>query len=180
MKKTIQNMTAAVAVTLIALSSTVACASWGKKESDPKVVPTVDIQKYQGLWYEIAHAPTFFQRNCVRSTAEYQIIAADKISVYNVCYKADGTVDDISGEAKITDPAVPAKLKVKFNFFARGDYWIIDLDENYQYAVVSAPAKKSLFILARQAPMDPELLKSILAKLQAKGFDTSKIVFDQY
>lgn len=148
--------------------------------SDPDVVSSVDFNRYAGLWYDIAHAPNFFQRGCVRSTAEYKVLTPLSVSVKNICYKSDGSTSDIEGEAKVVDPAVPAKLKVRFNFFARGDYWIIDLDPNYQWAVVSAPKKKSLFILSRQAPMDPVLLDKIIESLKAKGFATEDLVYDQY
>ena len=157
-----------------------ACATLGGvKESDPQVVDFVDLQKYQGFWYEIAHSPNFFQRSCLRSTAEYAIISPDTVSVHNVCYKENGSTSDISGEAKVTDPSVPAKLKVRFNIFAKGDYWIIDLDPTYQWAVVSAPQKKSLFILARQQRLDRPVLEGILLSLKNKGFDINKLVFDK-
>lgn len=147
---------------------------------DPEVVKSVDISRYVGKWFEIAHAPNFFQRGCERSTAEYQIIDDANISVHNVCYHSDNSTSDISGTATIVDPAEPAKLKVRFNFFARGDYWITELDPNYQWAVVSAPEKKSLFILSREAPMDKLLLQQILNTLESKGFDTTDLIYDKY
>lgn len=150
------------------------------KESDPCVVPRVDFDKYVGVWYDIARNPSFFQDKCVRSTAEYAILNANSISVKNTCFQADGKVTDITGVAKVKDPDQPGKLKVKFNFFARGDYWIVELDPAYQWAVVSGPAKKSLFILARQAPMDPTLLNQIIQVLQEKGFNTSNLIYDKY
>jgi apolipoprotein D and lipocalin family protein len=150
------------------------------KGTDPEVVSQVDLQKYAGLWYEIAHSPNFFQRDCVRSQAEYVVLDERSVSVLNTCFKKDGEVTDIKGKAKIVDPAVPAKLKVRFNFFARGDYWIVALDPDYQWAVVSGPKRKNNFILARNAPMDPALLEKILADLQARGFDTKDWIFDQY
>ena len=158
------------------------CASFTTKadEQDPTVVSEVDLNKYAGKWYEIARYPTFFQRNCVYSTAEYSVLSADSVSVHNVCYKEDRSTSDIKGEAKVVDPSVPAKLKVRFNIFAKGDYWIIALDPNYQWAVVSGPKKDSLFVLARTAPMQPELLKNILGDLKKRGFDTEKIVYDRY
>ncbi|MBY0555068.1 lipocalin family protein [bacterium] len=167
-------------VASIILSS---CASINKSyadETDPSVVSQIDLQKYSGKWYEIARKPTFFQRNCIRSTAEYQVIDDSSVSVYNVCYKADNSTSDIKGTAKIVDRNVPAKLKVKFNIFAQGEYWVTELDPNYQWAVVSASKKSSLFILAREAPMKPELLKSILDTLKAKNFDLTDLVYDQY
>jgi apolipoprotein D and lipocalin family protein len=148
--------------------------------SDPAVVKTVDLNKYAGLWYEIAHAPNFFQKSCVRSTAQYRVIDASSITVDNICYKENGKTTDISGEARIKDAAVPAKLKVKFSFFQRGDYWITHLDNHYQWAVVSAPKKKSLFILSRTAPMDPATLANILTRLKIDGFETDNLVFDKY
>jgi len=148
--------------------------------TDPKVIAEVDLNRYSGKWYEIAHAPNFFQRKCIRSTAEYVVTSPTSVSVKNVCFKQGGEISDIEGIAKIVDVAQPAKLKVRFNIFARGDYWIIDLDPNYQWAVVSGPEKKSLFILSRQAPMDSNLLASIILGLKEKGFRTQELVFDKY
>lgn len=147
---------------------------------DPAVVSTVDLEKYMGLWYEIAHSPNFFQRNCVRSTAEYTLNDDGSVRVYNVCTKADGSTSDIEGVATVNDPSEPAKLTVDFGLFRKGDYWIIDLAPDYQWAVVSGPKKESLFILSRTAPMDPALLQEILDRLAAQGFKVDEFVFDQY
>lgn len=154
-------------------------AAMAAAPSDPVVVKNVDFTKYSGLWHEIAHAPNFFQKGCLRSTAEYQVIDATSVSVHNICYKKDGKTSDISGVARVKDAAEPAKLKVKFSFFQRGDYWIIALDDHYQWAVVSAPKKKSLFILSRTFPMDDKTLKDILLRLKLQGFDTDNLVYDQ-
>lgn len=148
--------------------------------TDPQVVESVDLNLYAGLWYEIAHAPNEFQKECIRSTAEYAVTTADSISVHNVCFKADGTSTDITGIGMVEDRATPAKLKVQFSPTQTGDYWIVALDANYQWAVVSGPAKQSLFILSRTAPMDGTLMTSIIDDLKAKGFHTDDLIFDQY
>lgn len=148
--------------------------------SDPEVVSSVDLNRYAGYWYDIAHAPNFFQRGCVRSTAEYAVLSPLSVSVKNTCYKEDGSISDIDGEAKVVNPEVPAKLKVRFNFFARGDYWIVDLDPDYQWSVVSGPEKKTLFILSRQAPMDPQVLAQIVDRLKQRGFKTDDLIYGQY
>ena len=164
---------------ILIISFLLSISAWAAP-SDPTVVPTVDLNKYAGLWYEIAHAPNFFQRGCMRSTAEYQVIDATSVTVHNVCFKENGKTKDISGVAKVTDPAVPAKLRVKFSFFQRGDYWITHLDDQYQWAVVSAPKKKSLFILSRTFPMDPGVLADILVRLKIDGFNTDELIFDKH
>ena len=149
--------------------------SWIHRESDPQVVETVDFNRYVGMWYDIAHEPNFFQRNCLRSTAEYQILSPDSVSVHNICYKKDGETDDIKGVAKVTDSRFPAKLEVDFGFMRKGDYWIIDLADDYSYAVVSAPNKKSLWILSRTAKMDAAVYQQIITRLKGKGFDLTKL-----
>lgn len=153
-------------------------ATWASAPSDPAVVKNVDLTKYVGLWHEIAHAPNFFQKGCIRSTAEYKIIDESSITVQNVCFKENGKTTDISGVARVTNLAVPAKLRVKFSFFQRGDYWITHLDSQYQWAVVSAPKKKSLFILSRTFPMDQAVLNDILLRLKIDGFETQDLVYD--
>jgi Bacterial lipocalin len=149
-------------------------------DTDPDVVASVDFNRYSGLWYEIAHAPNFFQQDCVRSTAEYKVLSADSVSVLNTCYKADGGTRDIKGVAKVVDSATPAKLKVEFETGQTGDYWIVLLDKDYGWAVVSAPKKKSLFILSRQGPMDKYTQEKIVYTLKRRGFNTDELIYDKY
>lgn len=157
-----------------------ALAHFGGSDSDPVVVSNVDFSRYVGKWLEIGHYPTPFQTDCVRSEAQYAALPGGKISVRNTCHRESGGPRSIEGTAAAPDRSVPAKLKVDFGRGSPGDYWIIELDKNYQWAVVSGPAKKSLFILARKAPMAQPLLQSILARLEDKGFDTTQIIFDRY
>jgi apolipoprotein D and lipocalin family protein len=150
------------------------------KAKDPATVASVDVARYMGLWNEIAHSPNFFQKGCERSTAEYGLLETGRVSVHNVCYKANGKTSDIKGEAFAPNANEPAKLKVDFGFPFLGDYWIVRLEPNYQWAVVSGPGKKSIFILARQAPMEPKLLADILADLETDGFDVKSLIFGKY
>lgn len=148
--------------------------------SDPEVVPRVDYSRYMGLWYQVAHFPSFFLNSCDSSTAEYTLNQDSSVGVFNTCYKDKVVKSTIRGTARAPNAAEPAKLKVDFGFFAKGDYWIVDLADDYQWAVVSGPGKSSLFILSRQAPMDAVLLSSLVQKLKQGGFDVDKIIFDVY
>ncbi|MBC7466449.1 MAG: lipocalin family protein [Bdellovibrio sp.] len=165
---------------LVVVLGLVLGASAQGRESDPTVVPAVDFNRYAGFWYDIARNPSYFQNKCLHSIAEYAVLTETSVSVKNTCYQDEGKVTRIEGVATVKDVNQSAKLRVKFSFFQRGDYWITELDPNYEWAVVSGPHKKSLFILARYAPMDKNLLASILATLQSKGFDTSQLIYDQY
>jgi len=134
-----------------------------------------------GTWYEIAKFPVFFERGLVGVTAEYALEDDGRIHVTNQGFKKsfDGKVSSIQGYAKIPDPEDPGKLRVRFNPFpARlfaADYWIVDLDEDYDYAVVSNPSRKVLWILSRTPSMDEAQYEEIVKHLEERGFDIERL-----
>lgn len=139
-------------------------------------VPYVDLDQYLGTWYEIASYPAFFQKGCVATKATYSVREDGKIDVLNECRlkTLDGKPKKANGLATVVDPKTNAKLKVRFFIFS-GDYWIIDLDKDYQFAVVSAPSMKYLWVLSRTPQMDDQTYRDILTRLKEKGFDLSKL-----
>jgi apolipoprotein D and lipocalin family protein len=141
-----------------------------------EVVSSVDIERYAGKWYEIASLPVSQQKGCYCTTAEYSIIDSTTIKVVNKCRKGsiEGEYDEAEGKAFVVEGSNNAKLRVQFFWPFRGDYWIIDLDKDYQYAVVGVPSRKYFWILSRSPKMDSEMLNSLLAKVKEKGFDISK------
>ena len=142
-----------------------------------EVVDSVDLDRYLGKWYEIASYPAWFQKGCVASTAEYTKLPDDKIRVVNRCHKdrLDGPLKESVGKAEVIDDQTHAKLKVWFFWPFKGNYWIIYLDDDYQWAVVGEPKRKYLWILSRTPIMDQTLYQNILARLPAKGYDPSKL-----
>ena len=157
--------------------------AFGQKRygSDPTVVQSVDLNRYAGLWHQVAHSPNFFQRNCIRSTAQYEVLSESQISVFNTCYKASGRVTTISGAASILNADAPSKLRVVFNtlFKPKGDYWIVALDDQYQWAVVSGPGMGYNFVLSRTFPLAKETLDSIIKSLKDRGFPTDTFIYDR-
>tara|TARA_B100001123_G_scaffold445142_1_gene595944 strand:+ start:1143 stop:1697 length:555 start_codon:yes stop_codon:yes gene_type:complete len=147
------------------------------KKSFPElqVVPHVDIERYLGKWYEIALYPNWFEEGCFRSTAFYEKSENGQIKVTNRCrmYASDGELNEAIGKASIVDKRTNAKLKVQFFWPFKGDYWIIDLDKDYQYAVVSEPARQYLWILSRSPRIDNQTLEKLKNKISDKGFDLS-------
>ena len=103
-----------------------------------EVVPHVELEKYLGKWYEIAHLPAKFQEGCNETTATYSLSDNGGISVLNEC-KKDGKAKSAKGKAKVVDKITNAKLKVTFFWPFYGDYWIIKLGSEYDYAVVGTP-----------------------------------------
>jgi apolipoprotein D and lipocalin family protein len=141
-------------------------------------VPSVDLEKYMGRWYEIASFPQSFQKGCHCTTAEYSMTDKGYVRVVNTCRKdsAEGKVKKANGKAFIVAGSGNAKLRVQFFWPFRGDYWIIDLAPDYSYAVVGEPGRKYLWILGRTPTMDEALYQEIVARTAAKDFDVSKLV----
>ena len=146
--------------------------------SVPVSVTYVDLDKYSGLWYEIAKIPNSFQDHCAYgTTAEYKIEPDGDIIVINKCYDKEGDLDIADGVANIVDKTTNAKLEVSFvSFFGIrpfwGDYWIIGLGEDYEYAIVGHPERKYGWILSRTPSLTDEKMKEIWAILIEQGYDT--------
>jgi apolipoprotein D and lipocalin family protein len=138
-----------------------------------ETVPYVDLERYSGLWYEIASYPQRFQRGCHKTTAEYSISERGHVVVVNRCNKdsIDGRQSSIRGKAFVQKNSGNAKLRVQFFWPFRGDYWIIDLADDYSYAVVSHPNRNYLWILSRTTVMDEKIYSGILGRLKDQGFD---------
>jgi apolipoprotein D and lipocalin family protein len=147
------------------------------KAQELETVKNVDLSKYMGKWYEIASYPKSFQKNCYGTTAEYMMTNHDYITVINRCKKGSlqGKEKTVKGKATVVEGTNNAKLKVKFFFLFSGNYWIIDLADDYSYAVVSEPKRKSLWILSRTSKMNSEDYSRVLSKIKSKGFDLDKL-----
>ncbi len=140
-----------------------------------EVVPRVDLEKYLGKWYEIAHLPAKFQDGCSETTATYTLNNDRTISVRNE-FKRNGKLKTAKGKAKVVDQATGAKLKVSFFWPFYGDYWIVKLGSNYEYSVVGTPDRKYLWILSRTPQMDERLFSEITEFAKSQGFDIARLI----
>jgi apolipoprotein D and lipocalin family protein len=143
------------------------------------VVDGVDLQRFQGEWYEIAKLPRVTQADCTGTTSRYELKSNNELVVTNACRigNLDGSRRQVVAAARVPNVNVPAKLSVEFGGFF-GDYWIIDLDrEGYRYAVVGHPTRQYLWIMSRTPSLDPAVLTSLLDSASQKGFDVSRLEY---
>lgn len=143
----------------------------------PETVSHVDLKRYVGTWHEVARYPNWFQRDCAGEvTATYAANPDGSISVVNKCRKKDGSEAVARGTAKVVPKSGNARLKVSFFGPFTGDYWVLGLDPDYQWALVGAPSRKYLWILSREAKVSDERYKKIVQIAVEKGFVADRLV----
>jgi apolipoprotein D and lipocalin family protein len=146
-------------------------------KEEPDVVDHVDLERYAGKWYEIASIPNMFQRGCTRTIARYELRDDGKLEVINSCRKGglDEEPSSTSGTARVVDEETNAKLRVSFFWPLSIPYWIIALDDEYQWAVVGTPSRNHLWIISRSPTMDEELYRRIVQRAAEQGYDVSEL-----
>ena len=148
-------------------------------------VPSVDVQRYAGQWFEQTRLPNFFQSGCLGDVVvNYRVQADGSIEVVNRCIEANEKINQVQGRAvAASGDTSGARLKVSFLPswlqwvpFTQGDYWVVMLDADYQYAVVSEPSRKYLWVLSRAPVMDAATYAAVLAELKLKGYPVAGLI----
>ncbi|MDM1492306.1 lipocalin family protein [Acinetobacter indicus] len=178
MKMLFKSVLAATTLAIISLSFTTQAET-----VPPQAVDQVDIQRYAGKWYEIAHLPMYFQRKCVSNiSAQYTVNADQTMGVLNSCRIENGEM--ISSEG-VAYPQNQGNSKLKVSFlppglrwipFTRGHYWVLRVDPEYKVALVGGPSTKYLWILSREPQLDEATYQSYLETAKHYGYDITKLI----
>lgn len=170
-------LTKTILIMILILFSIHSVFAQNKELPELKTVKQVDLKRYAGLWYEIAKIPNSFQDQCAYgTTAEYKIQKDGSIQVINKCYDESGEPDIADGVANVVDKKTNSKLEVSFVSFLGirpfwGDYWIIGLDENYQWAIVGTPGRKYGWVLSRTPSLPDETMQKIFEILKSQYYN---------
>lgn len=170
---------------LLAVAVLAGCANSGTGVVPPTTVDQVDLQRYQGTWYELARLPMFFQRNCAQSEARYDLQGDSRVEVTNRCRTLEGEWQEAKGQAVPQLAGKTDKLWVRFdNWFsrllpgvARGEYWVLYLDDDYQTALVGHPNRDYLWLLARAPHVAPAMRDKLLEVARGQGYDTAALIW---
>jgi len=172
------------AMTGMMLAMTCAFARAGTPTPLPnEPVKQLDLKRYLGEWHEIAHLPMFFQRQCVdRVTATYSALPDGTVRVRNACRTDSGSIDSADGIARTTDRAAGA-LQVRFAPawlswlpWVWADYWVLDVDSDYRWAVVGSPGRRYLWVLSREPSMPRTQFEALRRVAAERGYPVEKLV----
>ena len=163
---------------LIILSLAIFFTACSTPKAPLPTVEKVNIDKYLGTWYEIARYEHFFEKGCSDISATYSLRDNGEIDVLNRCTK-DGKLSEAKGIAYATDKT-NAKLKVSFFRPFYGNYWVLMLDEKYQYAVIGEPSREYFWILSRTKTLDEDIKKKILLEMPKLGYQENMLIWPQH
>lgn len=153
------------------------CQPLQQDNLDTQTVNSLDVSRFMGKWYEIARYEHRFERGMTHVTAEYTLLPEGKIRVVNRGLKK-GKAKEIVGKAKQPAPEdYPGRLKVSFFLWFYADYYVLDVDADYRYAIIGSSSDKYLWILSRTPQLSPTILDKLLKKIEARGYDLSRLVF---
>lgn len=153
------------------------CTKTNSQMIDQTTVKTLDLNRYLGTWYEIARFPHSFEKNLVGVTATYSMREDGKIEVLNQGFKnkLDGEPSKAVGKAKIPNKLEPGKLKVSFFWIFYADYFVLELDENYQYAMIGSSTDKYFWILSRTPQMELAVYDMLLERARKRGYNLANL-----
>lgn len=174
-----RRFTAPVAALVLGLSLVPAPASAQAPGAEVRPVRSVDLERYQGRWVQVAAIPQPFQAQCARNdNAVYTLLPEGQVRVVNSCTRADGGTTSLEGRARQESPDSTSRLQVSFvrtaegwDFDRPGTYWAIGLDRDYRWAVVGAPDRRSGFVLSRTAVPSQKDIAGMTKALLRNGYD---------
>jgi apolipoprotein D and lipocalin family protein len=164
------------ALALAALAAAAAAAGCGPAPPEPgHTVERVDMERYQGKWWEIARLPNSFQKGCRCSTAEYRRAEGGGLEVINSC-RRDGGREVAEGSARVVPGSGGARLEVSFFWPFAGDYWVIALDPDYRWAMVGHPERDHLWILSRRPTLPGPVVRRLVARARELGYPVERLI----
>ncbi len=144
-------------------------------------VTNFDIERYLGTWYEIVRLDHGFERGLTRVTANYTLRDDGGVKVINSGYdEKSGERKEAIGKAYFVEGPEIGQLKVSFFGPFYGGYTIVELDQDYQYALVSGPTRSYLWILARSPDLSTAIVERLVARATELGFATDELIYVQH
>ena len=137
-----------------------------------------EVQRYLGVWYEIARLDHSFEKGLSRVTAEYSLKANGTLRVVNRGFDAaNNRWKRAEGRAKFVSQPDEGRLKVSFFGPFYGGYNILDLDDAYSRVLITGNDRSYLWILARQPRLPDSTMAFLVQKAKGLGFDTDALTY---
>ena len=160
----------------------IAYALWPKKKvSASAIVDPFYKEKYLGKWNEVARLPNLIEKDLRDLTEEYSLNEDGTIKVVTRAFNpVKNKAVEATGTIKFKGAQTRGQLEVAYFLPIYLDYNILDIDDDYQYALVSGSGLGYLWLLSRESSMPEEMKQRFLSKATGLGFEISKLEWMDY
>lgn len=144
----------------------------------PLPVSHVNVQKFSGLWYEIARTSNSYQEKCVASSVEYKLQKDNTYKVYNRCFEntIGGKLIEYKGTAKSANGGSMSKIDMTYYLVFTKQYRVIHLEKDYSAAVVADEKMEQVWVMSRNPKIQKNKLSKILAKL-GRSMNIKRLIY---
>lgn len=141
-------------------------------------IKNFNVDKYMGKWYEIARFDFKFEKDLDQTTASYSLNENGTVKVENRGYNyVKKEWKESIGEARFVDDKSEARLKVSFFKPIWAGYNVVDIDDDYRYALVAGNSLKYLWILSRTQDIPDTIKQRFLDKAEKMGYNTQNLIW---
>jgi len=137
-----------------------------------RTVAKVDLQRYMGDWYVLAHIPTFIEKGAYNAVESYRLNADETIATtFNFNQDAlDGPLKTYTPTGFVKNAASNAEWGMRFVWPVKAEYLITYLDDQYRYAIVARDRRDYVWILARSSQISEADYESLTERVRAMGY----------
>jgi len=151
---------------------------WGNTPN--KTVDKVDLHRFGGIWYSLSSIPTLFDKGSRETTTHYNLNKDGYYDVVTTCKEEKDKIRTVKSKILPVEGKHNGEMKAQFIWPIKVDYWVVDLADDYSWAVVGHPDYRFLFIMSRKPQIDKALYDKIVSRCKEMGYPVDKLVSQQF
>ena len=156
------------------VASLAACAT-GRPTIPP--VASVDLPRFMGDWYVIAHIPSRPERDAYDAVESYRLDADGRIRTTYTQRKGSfsAPVETMEPVGTVVEGTNNAVWGMQFVWPIKAEYVIVDLAPDYSRTIIGRSKRDYVWLMARAPQLPEPELQAAIARIKALGYDTSKL-----
>jgi apolipoprotein D and lipocalin family protein len=162
---------------LLALPFLAACAMNGSERPALATVDYVDLERFMGDWYVIAHIPTFPERKAHNAIERYAL--DDDGSIATTFSFNQGALDgrrrEMTPRGFVVEGSGNAEWGMQFVWPFKGEFLIVYLDEDYATTIIARNKRDYVWLMARQPHMPEAEIERFAGMIAEMGYDIEQL-----
>jgi apolipoprotein D and lipocalin family protein len=146
-----------------------------------KTAPNVDIPRFMGDWYVLAHIPAPAEKDAWNGVESYKLEAGTKDVIETTFKFRPGSFDaplETMRPTGYVSEADPAVWGMKFYWWQgpfRFEYLVLHVDPEYKETVVGRSARDYVWVMARTPTIPDADWERLTAIVKEAGYDPAKL-----